>query len=361
MISCISFIVITSCSKDDKNEKAPESIEESYIIETTAQVIRNSGLEFPSISSANREASRPMEFIWPAEDYITVTREREDGDYGEIITVNLWLGPDNHIIPTPDWQRAHPDYCLDQGKYMRPVRKLLQFRIFNNPRDDIRAVQLNRIDVETGRIENSFYTDYYDADPNWMHEAMSEAWDQLLLESTIKGAVDPCDTRVPLTLHFTSTVNNVTEDNETYEKIEATVTLHFDESIGGYTGSAEFVWIEGWIYIAELNETRPYPPEKNGALEIVKLITPAMVENSIEDATMEFKAPRISATTQSMLFASFMAFYDMIHGDNTTITYQLNNWQLLADPEIIMAKYLNHVLDDGETRLTENTIFEIVQ
>lgn len=352
IVSSLAGVFLFSCNKDDEN--VPDNSYDSGMVTVVSRVIRDSGLNFPQASSSsNRDANRPSGFEWPAEDYVTV----DDSD-SEIITVKIWLGPDNHIIPTPEWQAAHPNYCMDQGKYMRPVRKLLQFKIFNVPRDDIRAVQLNHIDVETSRIEHSVMTDWYDAAPDWMYQAMSEVWSEMRNQTTIKDAIEPCEDRIPLTLYFSSIVTNELTDASTYEEFEFSIPLQFDESKGAFSGVGDFVWVDGWIWHEDIGY-QPFPAIKTGQMEIVGLITPELAGNSIENATMNFKVPIIDQENSSMLLASFMHFYTMVSNDGSNMEYRIDNWQLLDDPDIIMGTYTNNVAEFDDGTLTETTTIEI--
>ena len=357
IISCLSAAFLFSCSEEDKNEKAHENIEEGYLIETIARVIRDSGLEFPQadLSADRGEAKLSDDLLALASDYMSV----DMGD-GETMNARIWLTEDNHIIPTPEWRNENPNFCSDQGLQMHTAQKLFVFTIYNIPQSDIRTVKLNYIDIETGIIEHSFMTENYEADPDWLYMAMTEVWAEMWDVVDIKSAVGPCKGGDPLTLKFNSTVTNETPEANSYEKIEVTITLHFDESKGAYTGIGEFVWIEGWLWSEETGNI-PFPSIKGGELEIVKLITPGMGRNSIDDATMTFRAPRINATSQSMLFASFMAFYNMISGDEDTFEYKFDNWELSNNPEIIMAAYINNQLADDDVVLTETTTIEITR
>ena len=357
MLSFFSVILLFSCNKEESNgpDNDDVNIEPSHLIEVTSRVIRDSGLDFPqSRSTSDRESQRPTDFEWPPEDYITV-----DASNSEQIIIKLWLGPDDHIIPTPDWQAANPNYCMDQGKYMLPARKLLQFKIHNLPRDGIRSVQLNYINVLDYRIEQSVITDWYEADPDWMYQAMSEVWDEMRTRATIKNAVAPCDDRIPLTLYFNSAVTYDITEAMVYEEFEFSILLQFDESEGKYTGIADLVWVDGWVWNKVENNYLPYPTNKSGQMEIVSLITPALAGNSIENATMNFRVPMISPENSSFLLISFGEFYTWVNNQNDTMEFRVDNWQLLDDPDIIMGTYTNNTTQvDGGT-LTEITTIEI--
>lgn len=357
MLSFFSVILLFSCNKDENNgsENDEVNIEPSHLIEVASRVVRDAGLDFPQSRSANdRESQRPTDFEWPPEDYITV-----DASDSEEILIKLWLGPDNHIIPTPDWQAANPNYCLDQGKYMRPARKLLQFKIYNLPRDGIRSVQLNYINVLDFKIEQSVMTDWYEAHPDWMYQAMSEVWGEMRTRATIKSAVEPCDDRIPLMLYFNSTVTYDIAEALVYEEFEFSIPLHFDETEGKYTGIGALVWLDGYVWNKVENTYLPYPSNKSGQMEIVNLITPALAGNSIEDATMNFRVPIISPENPSFLLISFGEFYTWVANQNTTMEFRVDNWQLLDDPDVIMGAYTNNMTQiDGGT-LTETTTIEI--
>lgn len=363
IIPCIALIFIFSCNKDDdntdpNNDNDEDTIEEVSYVHVVSRVIQESGLEFPTSTSSNRqdEAERMLGFVWPAEDYVTV-----DESDPEIILVKIWLDAENHIIPTPEWQINHPDYCMDQGKYMRPAKQLLQFKIHNLGRDDIRTVQLNHIMVDTQVIEHSVMTGYYEADPDWIYYAMSEVWEEMLTQTTIKNAVDPCDDRIPLTLHFNSQITFDAVDTVIFEEIEVTISLQFDETTQSFKGISEFVWIEGYAWIRESDTYLPYPTVKCGEMEIVELITPILANNSMEDATMTFKVPQPSYEHSSILLIALAEFYHSTANADGTMQFTFDEWQALDDPEIVMASYTNNqrTVDDG--LITEATIFEIVR
>ncbi len=354
IISCFTAASLLSCSKDDKNENPQESFDESYLIETIAQVILDSGLEFPQPEPpADRGEGRSSDLLALASDYMVV----DIGD-GETMTAKMWLGANNHVIPSLKWKNENPNFCSDQGLEMRPALKMFKFTIHNAPEQDIRTVQLNYIDVDTGIIEHSVISDNYGPDPDWLYAAMSMVWAEMMDLVNAQGALGPCIDGDSLTLRFKSTVTNVTPEAQTYEEIKVTVSLQYDESIDAYTGIGEFEWIEGWLQNEELG-TIPFPTVKSGALEVVKLITPSLTGGSINDATMIFKAPRVTAADSSMLFVSFMAFYDMISGDDNTFTYRFDDWQTSSNPDIVMKANTNNHLEDDDAVLTETSSFEI--
>ena len=362
IISCLSAVFLFSCSKDDKDEKAPESFEKSYVTETIARVIRDSGLEFPQADSpADRgEAKLSDDLLALASDYMSV-----DVGNGEIMTAKIWLGADNHIIPTLEWRNGHPDFCSDQGLQMRTAEKQFLFTIHNIPQDDIRTVQLNYIDIETGIIEHSVMTENYGAGSDWLYEAMSEVWMEMMDLVNTNGAQGPCEGGGgggPLTLHFSSKVKFDSPDTMIYEEFKFTISLQFNELEQAYTGISEFVWVEGYAWDKENDIYYPYPNVKSGEMEIVKLITPELAGNSIENATMNFRVPQPSDRNSSLLLLLFAQFYTSVgtQGD-ATAEFRIDNWQLSNDPEIVMAAYINNrdVEEDGV--FTETTTFKIVQ
>lgn len=91
----IVFLLFISCITDDDEGEIFSPVTEEELIEITARVIRNSGLNFPEkfISSEISQKTNGVEFDWPPSDYIRVTRESDN-----IYKVHLWLDSGNNIV-----------------------------------------------------------------------------------------------------------------------------------------------------------------------------------------------------------------------------------------------------------------------
>ncbi|HUH74185.1 MAG TPA: hypothetical protein VLZ75_07240 [Chitinophagales bacterium] len=362
LITCFSVLFLFSCKKDNDKDstKDDDNPKDLKMVELVARVIQDSGLDFPESSkSGNRSGAKASGFEWPAEDYVTIDDSDRDND-GAML-VKIWLDSDNNIIPTPEWQSAHPNYCIDKGKYMRPAHRLLQFKIHSLPRDGVRVVQLNYIQIDGQKIKESVITDWKDFSPDWMYEAMSEVWNEMSDKVEIKDAIEPCDDRVRYTLHFSSKVTFDTPDAKTYEEFEFTIPLQFDEVKGTYTGIGNLVWLEGSVLNKVENDYIPFPRNKRGQFEIVSLTTPILAGGSIEDAVMNIKVPLINMENQSFLLISLAEFYPWVQNESGTSEYRIEDWQLMDDPGLIMAAYMNHQKQEEQGLLTEVTSIEIYQ
>lgn len=233
---------------------------------------------------------------------------------------------------------------------------MLQFKVFEVPRDGILSVQLNYIEVDTQRIKYSVYVDWYSSRPGWLYDAMSDVWNQMLQQTTINGAVDPCRDQHPYKFYFNSVATFETEESLNYESFAMDFDLTYNSEIEAYVGSADFVWLKGWGYGKAEGIYIPWPPEKGGTFEVLSLKLPTASQH----AEMIFCVPAPAQNRASFLFIAFAQFYEFVEVSGDNIVYRLSsNWVNLGDDDMVMGAYLDHSHSEQGGILKETTTMEI--
>lgn len=139
-----------------------------------------------------RGMTPPPESGLSLDDYIQTSLD-ESGSRN----VRLWIGPDGHIIPSPEWQTYHPTYCMQRARYMESAANVLNFKASRNTEelDGLERTQtftfVQFIDAGTLVIEEQREGEEGpDPDSRGLVATMSDAWDQLTVP--IGGLTGPC-------------------------------------------------------------------------------------------------------------------------------------------------------------------------
>src|SRR5699024_7124592 len=196
-----------------------------------------------------------------------------------LLQMILWMDDEGNIIPSPQWQADHPNYCSDQGKYMRAAHKRLVFTLFGDPQ--IREVYLKLEDVETGATQKAAWGKPGVDDQDWKKHGMAEAWNKMKAQTTIKDFVGPCESEKEYTLYFDSKmkIEKTTENGLVImvDRVKGSIALSFDNEQQVYTGSGEFEWVESYSNI-------PYDPYSFLGLtkdfRVLALVTPDLANGN---------------------------------------------------------------------------------
>lgn len=357
------IVLVTSCSSSTSSgtepdpepepEPQPEEVSEQQAIETIIQVIQDSGLTFPSLEESSKRKADGLS----AMDYVQTGSTTEG-----LIELKLWIGPDGNIIPKPSWQESNKDFCKSQGRYMKNAVKQLTFTILSPTHE----VQLNYIDIETGKIEESVIGEAGGDDANWLPNSMSDAWSQMQNKVSIGGAVGACGDKMEMQIQFSSEITtDLTTDSEEpivyFEHIEATFPLEFDEDKSAYTGKGNLEWT-AWEFNGRQGDNAPV----GKSLEIVQLVTPSLDNPDYDEPALELELPGFEDGTPLINLS-----WPLIHnykqneeGDN--YTYIITGWDVQSDDaSVIMTKTFdrteNYTVDGDPVEITEYTTIEIVR
>ncbi|GAA5522511.1 hypothetical protein Asal01_02472 [Fodinibius salicampi] len=368
LLSLAIFPITTACSNSTGSEPDTEQLTEERAIETLIQVIHDAGLYFPSKnkqSSKNKglDTKDLSDINLFATDYI----DTDINDAGNL-KVRLWLGPDGNIIPKPDWQAANPNICSKNGQYMEPARTLLEFTIFA----DSKSVQFNYIDIATGKIEKSVMAEPELPDPNWLVNAMSEAWNKMQQQSDIKDATTPCgdimDLQVHLKTKITTTITTETEEDEVnidvhVDSLQANFELSFDEDDNYYDG------------YGPIERHYSYPgPTGNGscttpnrAIDVEELTKPWSQDGSPEAVIRLFGDGSLTkecGIAQEQQYVFPLAWQKLNNVQWYYGSFTISNWEMMSTTsEILMQKVLDRTVTEdtgiGLVQITEKGIIEI--
>lgn len=357
------LIIFTGCagstSSDPENESEEVTVTEKEAVDALIRAIQDSGLTFPSRDDNAKNTSANSDLH--AMDYIEL-----DTSPNGLIQIKLWVGDEGNIIPKPSWQEANQNVCSNQGRYMKGAVKLLQFTILTPARE----VQLNYIDMETSKIEQSVIgTEAENSDNderNWLTESMSDAWDQMQAKVSIGGAVGPCGEKIEMGIRFSSEITtDLTTDEEEpvvyFEHIEASFPLTFDEEKSAYTGTGDLEWV-AW----EFNDRQGDNPPSGKSLEVVRLVTPEIENPRYDDPALELELPGFEDGTP-LINLSWPLIHTFEHneaGDN--YTYIITEWEVSSDDaSTVMTRTFDRTerftVEGDPVEVTEKTVIEIIR
>lgn len=360
------LLVLAGCSSttgtesdnetDQEQDQEEVSVSEKDAVDAIIATIRDSGYSFPSREPSSKSNSENNEMF--AMDYIGL-----DSSENGLIQIRLWIDKEGNIIPNPSWQSSNENVCKERGRYMKGAVKLLEFTILTPSRE----VQLNVIDIESGKIDESVIgtedeSDNDDAD--WLNESMKDAWEQMQGNISIGGAVGPCGDVIGLTIEFNSEIttdltSNPEEPVVYFEHIEASFPLELNDDNNVYTGTGDLEWV-AWEFNGRQSDNAP----EGKRLEVVRLITPGLDHADYDNPALELELPGFEDGTPLINIS-----WPLIHtykrneeGDN--YTYIITDWNVnTEDQSTVMTRSYdrteNFDIDGDPVQVTEKTVIVI--
>lgn len=356
LLAVLLMVFTLNCSGDSPSDEPEEMLTEKEAVETLIDIIRDSGIPFPILedqSVENQEGRFPK--IAEAEDFNLSGSDYLTSSFGEgVILINLWLGPNGHIIPKPSWQSAHPDVCLDQGRYMNAAVQMAEFKITPS----LNFIQVNLIEIETGIIQESIISEQGLSDPDWLDNGLTEVWSKLKQKASIKGVTGPCGQYKNLMFYFDSKTTMQTEGGSSFDHVRAEFKLSFDEEKNTYSGSGILEFIDHSSTFS--NSCMPVDAEM-GILSLSPSVVEESGSNNIE-IVLFFNNFVLDKPCQ---LPQFPFSFPILHLDNVILTtapihYEFTNMERKPGDVNILAEinFIQSVTSEDQTH-SEETLIEI--
>lgn len=362
------FLGISGCSNpsgsDEEEEKEEQvtEITEEKAVENLVQFLTE--LDLAPDSDESKEKTFLTTSSAGIDDYIS-TDETDNGT----LQLKLWIGPDGHIIPGPEWRDNNPDFCKNQNRYMKGAVKLINIKVHAT----VQEVTIQYIDVETGVIDQQQMGS--GSGDQWLLEALNDAWNKM--DVTLNPASGPCGDMMRMQVTFRSEI----EADGTYVEgktaiifdhvaAEFNLTLHENES--GYKGRGDLRWEEFYVIGGDYAFENCNIPDAEMIVHDLKL--PGMKEGTTEEIEMvigfdEFQPPVCEG---AQLVNMFEIGWMTLHFENEANLpepdeFLILNWEISEQDEgtIATKRYDRTVTltsSEGDpVYYTEKTVIEIRQ
>lgn len=266
--------------------------------------------------------------------------------------MKLWLGPNDQLIPNPEWQDVNKNACKNEYSYMKGGIKLLNIKIHTS----VKEVTIQYIDIETGVIEKEQMGQ--GDGQNWLYDAIDKAWDKFTY-LPIEPAGDPCGEEIKLKIKFNSEIEaNPADGLTTFDHVTAEFELTFLEAFfddDAYEGEGNLHWIE---YTSSVDGTCN-PPD--GRMKILSLTLPGINEEASDADGIEMILQFDDMTLQSECLPYFPVGWLTIHFDEADgtldmdpIAYVIKDWEKILDFNGVIAQ---KTYDRSETLVVDGESF----
>lgn len=380
VLTVIFMVVSCSGSTGPDPENKPGKITKNKAVNTVVKVFEANGITFPprekgennivtanNTVAANKTAVAFDLFLF---DYLDVEVDKSEGVI-DVIRIQIWIGPKGNVIPSLAWLKAHPKACIAQGRFIRAAVNLLGFKIFPATKE----VQLNYIDVETSKIEESVMVAPSLSDPNWLINGIQSAWEKMQprLKQPIKSTVSPCGERIPLKFHFNSSIKAISEGTGWIAAVETEFDLKYNKKEDYYYGSGVFHWknltlinYPGNCHVSNLQDAEP--------IKVKKFILPGMQKN-VNKAKMVLFVDASPSDFSTVICIEHnipvkvpvtysVAFLPM-HEDEVSAAaggFVIKNWKKVDEPGgVFFEKEYDRTQTYGpNSTFTENTVMQVI-
>lgn len=327
-----------------------EEITQEQVIQAFVKVMEEAGITFPDEGGSSKRAKDFNLFL---NDYVEL-----DSSPNGLIQLQLSLDKDGNIIPDPGWQSGNQNACLEQNQNMRAAVKKLQFQFQPTSHE----IQLNYMDVATGKVEQSIIKRADPDAPSWVVDALQKVWEAMKQKVTIKDRVGPC-VEMDLTIEFSSEVTtDLSAENQPivyYERVTGSFGLTRNEETNLFQGSGTVTW-ESYQFNGTEGDNHP-----SGELRVVNLQTPWGEGSTFDEATLQLQLPSYITVGTPMLTIGWPSLYSNTFDDASgNYLYTISGWETPSDePGLVMRKENNRsttlTVDGEQGTITENTTIEI--
>ncbi len=353
-------LATVACNNSTAPKEEPPEITKEQVINTTANFLKDQGLAPESDSSKDIASENIVTTII---DYIDYEQKGENAE------ITLYIGPDGHLIPDPEWQTENKDACKSEYRYLKNSVQWLTIEIF--PRN--RSVQINIIDVETAVILKSYWAD--GNGKSWLYDAIKKAWNKFEQEP-VKRAAEPCGKRINLKMKFNSTLELNPSLHDMYNlllDVKADITLTFNKKDNFYYGTGWLKWEKLEVTgIGRACEAGTLQKEK---IEISAFTLPGMKKGSkqiemtltvpYEDAFSHIWCtdPHYDDEPPGRYFVNYKFWFRRAHQDEYTENwdYLITGWDEVGDYKgVIAQKVYDRTKTENVGTIVEKTSIEII-